>query len=63
MEGFKKAVHAYAGILYAFILHNMFIFYFTDNFFIFILLNNHLPAFDEHTFKTSNKISANISMF
>jgi hypothetical protein len=33
MEGFKKAVHAYAGILYAFILHNMFIFYFTEYFF------------------------------
>jgi len=29
MEGLKKAVHAYAGILYVFILHNMFILHFT----------------------------------
>ena len=26
-------------------------------------LNNYLPAFNEHTFKTSNKISPNISIF
>ena len=25
-------------------------------------LNNHLPAFDDHTFKTSNNISPNISI-
>ena len=29
---------------------------------ILFFLNNHLPVFDEHTFKTSNKISPNISI-
>jgi hypothetical protein len=32
MECFKKAVHAYASILYVFILHNMFILYITKYF-------------------------------
>jgi len=30
---------------------------------ILFFLNNHLPALDEQTFKTSNKISPNISIF
>jgi hypothetical protein len=30
---------------------------------ILFLLNNYLPAFDEHTFKTSNTISPNITIF
>ena len=29
---------------------------------ILFFLNNHLPAFDDHTFKTSNNISPNISI-
>ena len=30
---------------------------------ILFFLNNYLPAFDEHTFKTSNTISPNITLF
>jgi hypothetical protein len=48
MKGFKK--------LYMYILQNF-------KLQILFFLNNHLPAFDEQTLKTSIKISPNILIF
>ena len=64
MEGFKK-LYMFMGIFCMCLYYIISLFDKIQNCKLQILffLNNNLPAFDEQTCKTSNKISPNISIF